>query len=87
VLDAGLEPGTSPEAVRSFVTDLRRHLATPPAWGDVPSGSVTVVRAPDDVRGAVDLWGPVPAIGLMKAVKDQFDPGHMMSPGRFAGGF
>ncbi|MGE5286488.1 MAG: FAD-binding oxidoreductase [Micromonosporaceae bacterium] len=87
VLKAGLDAGTSPDAVRSFVADLRRHLATPADWGDLPSGSVTVVRAPDDVRRAADAWGPVPAIRLMRAVKDQFDPGHVMSPGRFAGGF
>jgi glycolate oxidase FAD binding subunit len=38
------------------------------------------------VRAAVDLWGPVPSIGLMRAVKAQFDPEHRMAPGRFAGG-
>jgi glycolate oxidase FAD binding subunit len=86
VLEAGLDASASPEAVRSFVEDLRRHLAMPPAWGDVPSGSVTIVRGPAVVRRATDPWGPVPALSLMRAVKDQFDPGHLMSPGRFAGG-
>jgi glycolate dehydrogenase FAD-binding subunit len=86
VLEVGLDAGVSPEAVRSFAAELRRHLARPPAWGDVPSGSVTVVHAPADVRRAADPWGPVPALALMRAVKDQFDPGHLMSPGRFAGG-
>jgi glycolate oxidase FAD binding subunit len=28
----------------------------------------------------------VPSLSLMQAVKDQFDPGHRMAPGRFAGG-
>jgi len=28
----------------------------------------------------------VPSLSLMCAVKDQFDPGHRMAPGRFAGG-
>jgi glycolate oxidase FAD binding subunit len=45
-----------------------------------------VLHAPPQVHAAVDLWGPVPALGLMRAVKDQFDPGHRMAPGRFAGG-
>ena len=27
-------------------------------------------------RAAVDLWGPVPSLPLMRAVKDQFDPEH-----------
>jgi len=28
----------------------------------------------------------VTGLPLMRAVKDQFDPGHRMAPGRFAGG-
>jgi glycolate oxidase FAD binding subunit len=44
------------------------------------------VRAPAAVRAAVDVWGPVPSAGLMRSVKDQFDPEHRMAPGRFAGG-
>jgi len=86
VIEAGLDAAAPPDAVATFVADLRRHVAVAPAWGDVGAGSVTVVRAPDEVRRAVDMWGPVPALGLMRAVKDQFDPGHVMSPGRFAGG-
>ena len=53
----------------------------PPAWA-----SAVVLHAPAGVRAAVDLWGPVPALGLMRAVKAQFDPEHRMAPGRFAGG-
>jgi glycolate oxidase FAD binding subunit len=45
-----------------------------------------VLHAPGPVRELLDLWGPVPALTLMRAVKDQFDPGHRMAPGRFAGG-
>lgn len=86
VLDAGLGAGAAPEAAASFAAALRRRLAAPPAWGDVPAASVTVVHAPPQVRQAVDPWGPVPALDLMRAVKDQFDPGHVMSPGRFVGG-
>ena len=49
-------------------------------------GQVVVLDAPDDVRERVDLWGPVQALGLMRAVKDRFDPGRLLSPGRFVGG-
>ena len=58
------------------------------AGGGVPPvlASAVVVHAPPAVRDQVDLWGPVPALPLMRAVKDQFDPGHRMAPGRFAGG-
>ncbi len=59
-----------------------------PGDGDGPPsrGSVVVQHAPAAVRAAVDVWGPVPSAGLMRAVKDQFDPGHRMAPGRMAGG-
>ena len=49
-------------------------------------GSLVVVDAPAAVKQAVDVWGPVPALDLMRRVKDQFDPDHRLSPGRFAGG-
>jgi glycolate oxidase FAD binding subunit len=52
----------------------------------LPRASAVVLHTPGEVRAAVDLWGPVPALGLMRAVKDQFDPEHRMAPGRFAGG-
>jgi len=51
-----------------------------------PRGSVVVLHAPPAVREAVDLWGPVPGVALMRAIKEQFDPEHRMAPGRFAGG-
>jgi glycolate oxidase FAD binding subunit len=56
--------------------------------GILPPGagtSVVVLHAPPAVREAVDVWGPVPALALMRAVKDQFDPDHRLAPGRFAG--
>jgi glycolate oxidase FAD binding subunit len=38
------------------------------------------------VAALVDLFGPVPSLPLMRAVKAQFDPGRRLAPGRFAGG-
>jgi glycolate oxidase FAD binding subunit len=49
-------------------------------------GSAVVVDAPAEVKRAVDVWGPVPALDLMRRVKDQFDPEHRLAPGRFVGG-
>ncbi|SRR6266516_477429 len=86
VVEVGLAPGISPEAAGRFVTAVRRRLSPPPAWGEVPGASVTVLSAPAPVYEAVPAFGPVPALELMRAVKDRFDPGHLMSPGRFAGG-
>jgi glycolate oxidase FAD binding subunit len=73
--------------VGRFVAELRAGLAALGAGGVVPSvASAVVLWAPPEVREAVDVWGPVPSLQLMRAVKDQFDPEHRMAPGRFAGG-
>lgn len=79
VLYAGV-PARSPEAVAGVVARLR---AAAPSPGD---GTVVVLRAPAAVRDAVDAWGPVPGLELMRRVKEQFDPGRHLSPGRFVGG-
>ena len=49
-------------------------------------GHAVVLTAPDDVRDILDMWGPVPGLGLMRRIKDQFDPDHRFAPGRFVGG-
>ncbi|WP_327086453.1 FAD-binding oxidoreductase [Nonomuraea sp. NBC_01738] len=43
---------------------------------------VSVLAAPY----AIDRWGEVGALPLMRRVKERFDPGRRMSPGRFVGG-
>lgn len=70
-------PGTPAEAVAAAVEQGRSR----PGW------SVTLLRAEEHVRAAgTDLWGEVPGLALMRAVKDSFDPDRRMAPGRFAGG-
>jgi glycolate oxidase FAD binding subunit len=49
-------------------------------------GSATVLQGPLEIRRDVDVWGPVRGIELMRRIKDQFDPGHVLSRGRFVGG-
>ena len=89
VLYAAVAEGAPASAVARFVTDLRAEVGA--GGGSMPGapphrGSAVVLHAPAEVRAAVDLWGPVPGLGLMRAIKDQFDPQHIMAPGRFAGG-
>jgi glycolate oxidase FAD binding subunit len=89
VLYAAVAEGAPASAVARFVSHLRAAVGS--GGGSLPGGppqrgSAVVLHAPAEVRAAVDLWGPVPGLGLMRAVKDQFDPQHMMAPGRFAGG-
>ncbi len=79
VLYAALGPDTPLDDVRTALDRLRR------ACGD-HGGTAVVVDAPAAVKAAVDVWGPIPALDLMRRVKDQFDPDHRLSPGRFVGG-
>ena len=84
VLELSLPADAPAESVAELVAELRAEVAA--GDGEMPTGSVVVLTAPAEVRAAADMWGPVPSPGLMRAVKDQFDPGHRMAPGRFAGG-
>ena len=49
-------------------------------------GAAVVVDAPAEVKASLDVWGPIPALDLMRRVKDRFDPDHRLAPGRFVGG-
>jgi glycolate oxidase FAD binding subunit len=79
VLYAGLPGDSDPDAARRFVLAARSHCAA-------AGGAAVLLRAPAAVRAAVDTWGPVPGLALMRRLKDEFDPGHRMAPGRFVGG-
>jgi glycolate oxidase FAD binding subunit len=81
------DPGAGdPGAGAEFAAALRGALA-----GE--RGGVAVLAAPAAVREALagrggpvslgGMAGSVPGLALMRAVKDQFDPGHRMAPGRF----
>jgi glycolate oxidase FAD binding subunit len=71
--------GTS-EATAAAVGHLR-GAATDPR-----DGTVTVLRASREVRAELDVWGPVGGLDLMRAIKQQLDPGRNLAPGRFVGG-
>jgi glycolate dehydrogenase FAD-binding subunit len=96
VIYAAFGAETAPAAVAAFVSAVRaafadpdggsRPAAVPVSDGPPLLGSAVVVHAPPGVRELIEPWGPVPSPGLMRAVKNQFDPEHRMAPGRFAGG-
>ncbi|MBO2459713.1 FAD-binding oxidoreductase [Actinomadura violacea] len=75
----GLPSGLTAEEVSAALGALRDVLGR-------HKGGAVVRYAPEEVRNEIDLWGPVPALALMRRVKDQFDPDHRLSPGRFVGG-
>ncbi|WP_033337505.1 FAD-binding oxidoreductase [Catenuloplanes japonicus] len=78
VLTAAL-PHAAPDRVALALAALRTVCAR---YG----GTAVVLNAPPEIRSAVDMWGPIPALDLMRRVKQQFDPSHRLSPGRFVGG-
>jgi glycolate oxidase FAD binding subunit len=50
-------------------------------------GSVVVQVAPLTVKERLDVWGSGgDYLGLTRRVKEKFDPGYIMNPGRFLGG-
>jgi glycolate oxidase FAD binding subunit len=62
------------------ITEARERLAA-------RGGNLVLVKASPELKRAVDVWGPPgDAIGLMGRVKERFDPGRRLSPGRFVGG-
>jgi glycolate oxidase FAD binding subunit len=60
-------------------------LVALPAGAD-PATTLGGLSGPPFVLTGPGERSPLPAIGLMRRIKDQFDPGHRLSPGRFAEG-
>lgn len=79
VVYAALPPGTGAQEARAAVEGLRRATTA-------RGGSTVVIDAPAHLKAGLDVWGPVPALDLMRRVKDQLDPDHRLAPGRFVGG-
>jgi glycolate oxidase FAD binding subunit len=49
-------------------------------------GSCVVLTAPAEVREAIDMWGDLPGVALLRQLKQRFDPDRRLAPGRFLGG-
>nr|WP_279672460.1 FAD-binding oxidoreductase [Flexivirga meconopsidis] len=79
VLYAAAPSAAGPADLADALTSLRALAAD-------HGGSVVVLDAPRELRGAVDVWGPVPATAIMRRLKEQFDPARLLAPGRFVGG-
>jgi glycolate oxidase FAD binding subunit len=85
VLDVKVPAATPAVAVARFVVALRAELGglSQPKTAVQPARAV-VVYAPDGVRDLTDAHGQVPSLAVLRAVKDEFDPEHLMAPGRLA---
>jgi glycolate oxidase FAD binding subunit len=70
-----------------LVPDLARSIAEARERLAGRGGSLVLVKAPPELKRAADAWGPAgDALGLMRRVKERFDPDRRLSPGRFVGG-
>ena len=84
LLYASLDAAVDHDAAARFVRGVRERLSGG-SGADEPRGAVVVLAAPPPVLAAAGVYGTVPGAALMRAVKDQFDPGHRMFPGRLGG--
>jgi glycolate oxidase FAD binding subunit len=67
-------------SVESGVESVRDARAAVEAAG----GSLVMLAGPEDVRRDVGAWGsPPPTLDLMTRLKNAFDPGRTLNPGRF----
>ena len=86
VLMVGLAADAEPGAVAEVLARVRAVCGE-------HGGAAVVLTAPPAVEAELaampepaGAWGPVPAIALMRAVKERFDPERRLAPGRFVGG-
>jgi glycolate dehydrogenase FAD-binding subunit len=50
-------------------------------------GQTLILRAPDEIKSQIDVWGDIgQGHGLMRALKEKFDPHRLLNPGRFVAG-
>jgi glycolate oxidase FAD binding subunit len=71
----------SSEIDSAGLQELRRQAT------DAGKGALVIEKAPPELKRGLDVWGPArPDFWLMRALKDQFDPHHILNPGRYLGG-
>ena len=68
------------EALQSLAAKMRLHCET-------HQGYLSLLAAPLEIKQSLEVWGyPGNAIAPMQKLKAQFDPHHLLNPGRFVGG-
>ena len=65
---------------------LARAVRTLRQEAEARRGSMVVLDGPTDLLRQIDMWGPIPALDVMRRIKARFDPNGILNPGRFVGG-
>ncbi len=66
-------------ALATAVTQLRQAA-------QAQQGNLVIIQAAPALARAVDVWGSIPTLDIMRRLKMRFDPNAIMNPGRFVGG-
>ena len=68
------------EAARTFIRSAREAVRA-------EGGNMVVETCPSSAKAGLDVWDDVgDQAAVMRALKDQYDPQRILSPGRYAGG-
>jgi glycolate oxidase FAD binding subunit len=77
-LSIGVPTTTTAATLAELLEGLRSSFAP-------LGGTVQLLRGTPEQKAELDIFGPVPALDLMARIKEQFDPGGVLGPGRFVG--
>jgi len=81
VLQVSTQGGDERRVAPEVLRPLRREL-------EAEGGSLVIERGPAWFKSECETWGAIDPeiLGIMKRIKAEFDPGDVLSPGRFVGG-
>jgi glycolate oxidase FAD binding subunit len=87
ILNAVFTPENATSASPTVSVQLAQDVLQLNAAPEAKAQSILEFCPAEVKRAAGDPWGPPRAdLPLMRKLKDSFDPRHVLSPGRFAGG-
>ena len=73
------DKGEPADKIMSGLAKLRSHCQE-------NAGFLTLLQAPKTIKQRIDVWGySGNALGMMRDIKQKFDPQKILSPGRFVG--